>query len=54
MKRKRRWIKEYRCDKFGTNILYKLTFCKEIEDKKCIGCKYRGNEEKEIKNDSQS
>lgn len=43
--RKRRWIKEYRCNKFSMNIIYKLDFCKEVEDKKCKDCKYRGNED---------
>jgi len=46
MKRKRRWIKEYKCSLFGTNIIAKLTFCREPgEDKKCKNCKYRGNED---------
>lgn len=46
MKRKRRWIKEYRCSLFATNILERIVFCKEkCSDKKCLGCKYRGNED---------
>jgi len=47
MKRKRRWEKEYRCGLFATNIIFRLSFCKEPgADKKCKGCKYRGNEDK--------
>jgi hypothetical protein len=51
--RKRRWEKEYRCDKFATNIIFRLSWCKEpgadksttVPDKKCRECKYRGNED---------
>lgn len=46
MKRKRRWIKEYRCGLFSMNILARLSFCKEkCLDKKCKGCIFRGNED---------
>lgn len=46
MKRKRRWIKEYRCDFFKMNILERLVFCKQAcQDKKCVGCPHRGNED---------
>jgi len=46
MKRKRRWIKEYRCALFATNILERVVFCKQpYQDKKCRGCPHRGNED---------
>jgi len=46
MKRKRRWEKEYRCGLFATNIIFRLSWCRELgSDKKCKGCKYRGNED---------
>jgi hypothetical protein len=46
MKRKRRWIVAYRCNKFGMSILCRLSFCKaECKDKKCVGCSDRGNED---------
>jgi len=48
MSRKRKWVKEYRCGLFGMHILNRVSFCKEPgrEDKKCLKCKYRGNEDK--------
>jgi hypothetical protein len=47
MKRKRRWIVAYRCEKYGMKILERCVFCDEPgkEDKKCLKCKYRGNED---------
>ena len=42
---RKRWIKEYRCKKLGMNILKRCDFCKEVEDLKCRGCQYRGNED---------
>jgi len=46
LKRKRKWIKEYRCNLFGVNILERLVFCKhKCEDKKCLECDHRGNED---------
>lgn len=46
MKRKRKWEKEYRCGLFATNIIFRLSWCKEPgSDKKCKVCKYRGNED---------
>jgi hypothetical protein len=39
MKRKKRWIQEYRCYKYGMNILKKIFFCKEPFEK-CEGCPY--------------
>lgn len=46
MKRKRRWVQEYRCKLFSVNILERLVYCKEsVKDKKCRECKYRGNED---------
>jgi hypothetical protein len=42
---RKRWIKEYRCKKLSTNILKRCYFCKEVEDLKCRGCQYRGNED---------
>jgi len=42
MKRKRKWIVEYWCDKNKMNILKKVFYCKEpIEDKNCTGCKFK-------------
>jgi len=56
MKRKRRWIVAYRCNKYGMNILERAVFCKEkSQDRKCVDCEFRGNEDglkQEKKNDS--
>ena len=46
--RKRRWIKEYRCEKYGVNVLGRVSFCKEeCRDKKCRGCEWREQEQEE-------
>ena len=42
MKRKRRWLKEYRCRKFGMNIIKKMSFCKE-DYENCKGCPFKGD-----------
>jgi hypothetical protein len=45
MKRKRRWIQEYRCSQYQMNILKKVFFCKQPYDDKCRSCPNRGNED---------
>ena len=45
--RKRKWIKEYRCESFKCFILKKIHYCKESYDDKCRQCPYRGNEDGE-------
>ena len=37
---KRKWIKEYRCNKFSMNIIKKMTFCREKIE--CKECKFKG------------
>ena len=43
--RKRRWIEEYFCNKFKTNIIRKQSYCNELYDtdrsKKCDNCPYK-------------
>ena len=44
--RKRRWITSYRCEKYETMILSRLSFCKEtVVQNKCLECVYRGNKD---------
>jgi len=44
--RKKRWIVEWRCKKFGMNIIAKMSFCDEPYEKNCKDCPYKEEKKK--------
>lgn len=50
-KRRRKWLPEYRCDKLGTNIIKKISYCGESYET-CDNCPYnKGKQDEEPKSD---